>query len=157
MACQLLDLKLYETCYFFATDLQHHKTVNTLVFILASICICGCCDNLPANGFHLDAFYGVYFILYHEVLILTALDYGKQWVLAAVVNVLSISYRPANNASLFDGVHLLASYTLLLKRLFQRVRKSIPSVKEIPLETTPKVITTLVELCKTLLESVKHD
>ena len=33
---------------------------------------------------------GGYFISYHEVLILTALDYGKQWVLAAVINVLSI-------------------------------------------------------------------
>ena len=33
---------------------------------------------------------GGYFISYHEVLILTALGYGKQWVLAAVINVLSI-------------------------------------------------------------------
>ena len=52
-----------------------------------------CCGNLPAyemkqhNGFHLDASYGC---LLHEVLILTALDYGKQWVLAAVINILSI-------------------------------------------------------------------
>ena len=41
-----------------------------------------------------------------------------------------------------------------LKRLFQKVKKSMPSVKEIPLETTPKVTTTLVELRETLLESV---
>ena len=39
------------------------------------------------------------------------------------------------------------------KRLFQRIRKSKPSVTEVPSETTPKATTTFVELREALLES----